>query len=98
MKLSIAVFLGIACSLPAQTKAPSSDAKPSMLRRATSQKDNDLSKYDFNGALQKLLTGNPTDSRPFDPAPAHRLSFRSNQAGLQSPLALRLIGAHLMWS
>ncbi len=54
MKFSIAVLLGIACSLPAQTNAPASNAKPSDASSATSQKDNDLSKYDFNGALQKL--------------------------------------------
>ena len=94
MKFSIAVFLGIACSLPAQTKAPASNAKPSDASSATSQKDNDLSKYDFNGALQKLHG----QSAVTYPASADRLSFRSRQAGLQSPLALRLIGAHLMWS
>jgi type IV secretion system protein TrbG len=54
MKFSIAVLLGIACSLPAQTKAPSTKAKPSDASSPTSQQDNDLSKYDFNGALKKL--------------------------------------------
>ena len=80
MKFSIAVLLGIACSLPAQTKAPSSNAKPSDASSATSQKDNDLSKYDFNGALQKL---HGQSASPIPPS-AHRLSFRSSQRGFKA--------------
>ena len=102
MKLYIAVLLGIACSLSAQTKAPSPDPKPSTFRRATSQQDNDLSTYDFNGALQKLRgqPANPKrDSPPLDPAPAQPalLPQQPTPPRLRSPLALHLIGALLTW-
>ena len=80
MKFSIAVFLGIACSLPAQTKAPASNAKPSDASSVTSQKDNDLSKYDFNGALQKLH-GQTTSSIP----PLHTGSPSVATSGASKP-------------
>lgn len=69
MKLSIAVFLGITCSLSAQTKAPSPDSKPSAVSPSSSRQDKDLSTYDFNGALQKLR-GQPANREKGFTAPS----------------------------
>ena len=67
--MHIAVFLGIACSLSAQTKGPSPDPKPSTVSPSSSQQDKNLSTYDFNGALQKLR-GQPASSEKGSTAPS----------------------------
>ena len=69
MKLPIAVFLGIACSLSAQTKVPSPDPKPSTVSPSSSKQDKDLSTYDFSGALQ-MLRGQPTPAQKASTTPS----------------------------
>lgn len=82
MKFSIAVLLGFACSLPTQMKAQSPDPKPSAASSGASQQSNDLSKYDFNGALQKLRAQTATPIAPFHPAsPSVAPSGASRPAG-----------------
>jgi type IV secretion system protein VirB9 len=69
MKLPITVFLGIACSLSAQTKGPSPDPKPLTVSPSGPKQDKDLSTYDFNGALQ-MLRGQPTPAQKTSTAPS----------------------------
>ena len=54
MRYVVVSLLGIACSISAQTPAPSSAPKPASDPPKSSQSEKDLSKYDFNGALQVL--------------------------------------------
>ena len=56
MRYVVVSLLGIACSISAQTPAPSSAPKPASDPPKSSQPEKDLSKYDFNGAL-KVLRG-----------------------------------------
>ncbi|UWZ85137.1 P-type conjugative transfer protein TrbG [Occallatibacter riparius] len=87
MRFSIAVLLGVACSLPAQTKTPSTDARQSGAPAGTSQQYNDLPNYDFNGALQKLR-GQTTPAIP---------PLRTNPPSVAAGAASKPAGAPPDW-
>jgi type IV secretion system protein TrbG len=97
MKLPFAVYLAIACSLSAQTKAPSPEPKPSTVLPSSSQQDKDLSTYDFNGALQKLR-GQPTNSGKAFTAPSiPPLQAGAGSAAANGSSASKPVGAPPDW-
>ena len=91
MRYVVVSLLGIACSISAQTPAPSSAPKPASDPPKSSQPEKDLSKYDFNAALQVLRGqgANPEKSGaspsipPLRTAPA---SAATNASAASKPL------------
>jgi P-type conjugative transfer protein TrbG len=91
MKLPIAVFLGIACSLSAQTK------EPSAVSPRSSQQDKDLSTYDFNGALQKLRGQPANPERGFTAPSIPPLQAGTGPAAANPAVASKPVGAPPDW-
>jgi len=97
MKLPIAVFLGITCSLSAQTKAPSSDPKPATVSPSSSQQDKDLSTYDFNGALQRLRGQPANPGKAFTAPLIPSLQAGTGSATANTTAASKPVGAPPDW-